>query len=223
MAIARDSSAQAQSGAGVTSLTFAHNNVAGNIMWMSAYSNSGSDNFTSAAFNGTNGTKVGSSVLNADGTYTTVWYLASPATGTNNVVLTRSGSSARIGGASVSYTDASTTGIPDANTTNTGAGANLTTSVTTIADNCWTILFAHADDGTDAAGTGSTFVNGPSGILNSPSIYDSNGAVTPAGNKSMQVTGDGSSNFSTIMVSFKPAGGSPPAATPLLSLMGVGM
>jgi len=90
MAIARDSSAQAQSGAGVTSLTFAHNNVAGNIMWMSAYSNSGSDNFTSAAFNGTNGTKVGSSVLNADGTYTTVWYLASPATGTNNVVLTRS-------------------------------------------------------------------------------------------------------------------------------------
>lgn len=142
--------------------------------------------------------------------FTYCYYLINPPSGAKAILIT-AGSSHYLLGGSVTYSSAKQSGIPDASAINTAAGtgtANLTTSVTTVADNSWTLLFSWGGNGVSApsAGTGSTArISGVA--LPYWTIFDSNGAITPAGSTSMQSTilTAGNTNTQTHnMVSFAP-------------------
>jgi hypothetical protein len=132
-----------------------------------------------------------------------LFYLVNPTSGANNVIISASTSHYLLGGAA-DYSGAKQTGQPDAQTTgNTaGAGTTLTTTLTTVADNSWTIICGN-DSGPWTMGTGSNqrTVDGTFGIW---SLADSNGVVHPAGSHSMTLTGS-SPSVGSMMASFAPA------------------
>lgn len=133
------------------------------------------------------------------------YYLVNPASGANNVVISATTSHYLLAGA------ADYTGISALDATNTNSGASittLTTSLTTIANNCWVILIGNSYDGgpQQNAGTGSTrrTFDAAFGIW---TLFDSAAAITPAGSYSMTSTVPGSAtNMSHCMASFSPAG-----------------
>ena len=132
-----------------------------------------------------------------------LWYLAAPASGSNNVVITAD-SSTLINGGFSSYTGAAQTGIPDAETSNTVSTENtLSTTVTTVADNSWAMLVARANSDDNAnAGSGTTERGGSSGGLDLQ-MFDGNALVTPAANTTLVVNGI-TQNYGVIMASFAP-------------------
>lgn len=104
----------------------------------------------------------------------------------------------------VSYTGVKQTGLPDSHTTNntgTGTATSQTTTVTTVADDCWAVLGVGNSVGTITASTGYTSrQNNSSGIA----CGDSNGLITPAGGYSLTVTGTARS-WVNMGVSIAPA------------------
>lgn len=141
------------------------------------------------------GTKVGPATVSSFKQYAA--YLAAPTTGSNNLVVTIS-SAGEIYCAGLFYDGAKQTGIFDNSALNT---SSLVQPITTIADNCWTVCSALADAGALASSTNSTT---RSTIQNTAwGVFDSNGAVTPAGSFTMTQTGSGSKGG--VIVSFAPA------------------
>lgn len=159
--------------------------------------------FTNVTYNGVALTEIGRQYVTGD-RWTYLCYLINPSTGANNVVITFSQSVA-IKGAAVSYTGAKQTSQPDAFTTNksdaVAANTDYTTTVTTVADNCWLVMSAKNLPGTIAASTGSTIRQSTNGNV----LIDSNGALSPAGSKSMSIQTTLTSNFATVMASFSPS------------------
>lgn len=172
----------------------------------------GADDITSVTYNGVAMTLADKQVGGATGgdRNTYLYYLIGPATGSHTVTINCSGSHLLQGG-SASYTGAKTSGQPDAHTINAEINPvfqTLTTSLTTSADNCWTILVENCYDGgtPPVAGTNSTrrtfdATNGGWGL------FDSNGAIHPAGSFSMTTT-RGANPFNLeilhVMASFQP-------------------
>lgn len=131
-----------------------------------------------------------------------LFYLANPASGTHDIVVSGSTSDTVVV-LGTSYTGASQ-GSLDNSTTATTSGTSLTTNITTVADNCWTILAAQSDNDGLTPGTGSNLVN--SGVNTTTRTYDSNGVITPAGATSMDVSSNaGSNGIATVIASFAPA------------------
>lgn len=152
------------------------------------------NSITGVTYAGVAMTKVGEATSDVT---VSLWVLVNPALGANNVVL----SGPWKAGCSVSYTGAKQSGQPDAFTTKTQTGGTtLTVTLTTVADNCWTVVGARGG-GTLSGGTGTTLrsqVGGDNALL------DSNGAVTPPGPRSMEVIQTGSDNWAAVMASFAP-------------------
>jgi len=174
------------------------------------------DNITGATYN-----SVAMTLLNKQGVgdrWEYFFYLLGPATGAHTFTITAINNPSFIGAVAASYTGVAQTGQPDASTMNNGASP-LTTTLTTVADNSWTILAARSTAAL-SAGTGSTqrqlWSNSTFGL------YDSNGPVTPAGSYGMTVSA--AAAIQAIMGSFAPAaGGAASVVTPrLLALLGVG-
>ncbi len=176
---------------------------------------SASNSITGITYNSIALTKIAEVRIPSD-RWISLWHLVNPASGSNTLSVS-SDTTDYIGAAVVSYDGVLQSGsIIDAITTNTGTSiTSLTTSVTTIADNCWTILCAETPGGATAAGTGSNLL-----ITLSPDLYDSNGPKTPAGSTSMQVTRSGSGSIATIMASFAPSATT--TSPSKLALLGVG-
>ena len=203
-AIATDSTGTAVSGLNsVTSLTYALNNTAGNILF-TCITTGGT--ISDVTYNSVSSTHINTS---GGGQPARLYYQVSPSTGSNNVVVTTTGTT-YIYSASSAYTGAKLTGQPDASNTNSasrGAGVALTTSVTTVADNSWGIICARNDTtGNETASTGSTLrVGGGSGFVQ---IFDSNSPKTPAGSLSMSTTDATSAReINHAMASFAPSVG----------------
>lgn len=131
-----------------------------------------------------------------------LWYLFAPASGSNTLAVTGLGGTQWT--AAVSYSGARQTSYPDASGTNTsGANVNYSESITTLADNAWTVLAVMNDINTSSAGAGSTSrVLGLGVVLD---VYDSNGALAP-GSHAMAVTQAGGPSWASAMVSIAPAG-----------------
>lgn len=180
-------------------LTFAHAVTGANtLILVGTTSGVASDTVTGITYSAvalSNGTSV---VVPAD-RGTCLKYLKGAATGSNNVVV--SVSVAGVAAIAFSYTGALQTGGIDASTTNTGTlVSTLTTTITTVANNCWTFMYAATDGNTTlTAGTGST----QRATTNTYYAYDSNGPVA-SGSNSMTVTPSGSSRLATNMMSFAP-------------------
>ena len=208
MAIATD--ATSNGSASATTVTVSHTCTGDDgILFVGCWIQNSTDQMTSVTYNGVAMTQIGK-INNAGTDSTYLYYLIAPATGANDIVMTKSGTDLGyvIGS---SYTGASQTGQPDASTTNTGATVtSLTTSVTTVADNTWTVLMMKASDSTNSAGTGTTLrIDGPGN--DQTGIYDSNGAITPAGSTSLQTTAGTNRSWAHIMASFSPATAAGPA------------
>lgn len=140
-----------------------------------------------------------------------LYYLLAPATGSNNVVISISGSHF-VGAGAADYTGVKQSSQPDATTSQIGAGAvtSLTTSITTIADNSWAILVENSYDANAApnAGTGATRRTFDA-TFGAWGIFDSNAAITPAGSYSMTTSLNNSvDTISHVIASFQPDTGS---------------
>ena len=130
-----------------------------------------------------------------------LFYILNPSSD-GTVVVTRGSNSFWIRATAAYYTGAKQSEQPDASANNKSiSGTSLSTSVTTVADNCWTILAFQDDNGSGTAGTNCT----QRGTMK---YYDSNAALTPAGSKTMTVTGlnmSGSEEGDAIMMSISPS------------------
>lgn len=207
MAIAFDASTDGNFTSG-TSRTFSHTCTGSDrILFVQAIINTSSDLVTGVTYNGVSMTQVTTTSPNANRRIY-LYYLVGPNTGANNVVITTSASTA-IGGNAASYTGVAQSGtIIDVSTTATDTSSPIDTTLTTTVDNCWAILLTTTDTTTAfTASTNSTFRRANTTYVDAR-IFDSNGAVTPAGSFTMTVTNtnvNGTSPAGTIMAAFAPA------------------
>lgn len=200
--IAFDSTAYAQVAA-ATSLTYAHTCTGSNrILWIQACNtNSATFTITGITYAGVAMTKAGTEQkAGASNTWSSLWYLVAPTIGTNNIVVTSSGSTDLLA-LSSSYTGARQSGVPDAYTSSSGSGDPYTQSITTVTDNSW-ILAGFATQRSQAAGASTTFRYNVSGYV----IADSNGPKSPTGSYSLVTDQDPSGALmAATIVSFAPA------------------
>lgn len=186
-----------------TSITWAHTcSGSDRILFVLSFdTDGGSSVVTGITYAGTAMTKITGIQVSGD-RWITLWYLIAPATGSNDVVISAS-ASVILCGTAQSYTGAKQSGVPDASNTNSGSTVtSLSGSVTTIADNCWTIAILKtqviktitADGGT----TNRTIQDALWGV-------DSNAPKTPAGSTSLGGSWTGTTNAAIIIASFAPA------------------
>lgn len=205
MAIAHDASTNPSYASGTTH-TFSHTCTGSDgILWVQCWRRGGSA-VSGVTYNGVAMTSLGTEIQAGSGSgnqYLTMWYLANPATGANNVVVTSPTSTEHIDGA-VSYTGASATGIPDAtNSLTMTAQSNTTATVSSVADNCWALMFMRMDtSGAISAGASTTRRAYTQDFTAS---FDTNSATTPAGTITVN-TSHSNANVGWWMASFKPAG-----------------
>ncbi len=187
-----------------SSKTLAHTcNGSNRLLVVGGWVRGNGNNPTGITYNGVAMTQVGTNLVVSTLYYDKIflYYLIAPATGSNNVVATFGSANYNFLYA-LSYTEVSQSSFPDASIENgPTAGTSMTTSLTTVADNCWTVLQGLSVNGALSAGTGSTLRN--NNVSNS-AIFDSNGAQTPAGSKSMAFTTTINENKVGQMISFAP-------------------
>lgn len=209
MAIAPDNSTSYVAvGTGVTSTSFT---IATGGYLMAA----GDRNFTGGTYNG-----VALSLLFtfvspiSDGNQQTitVYGLANPASGANTFNATGLGASNSTI-CLISYTGMNRSAIvPEASNSaySNSAGSNtqvttLSTSVTTLTDNAWTILFASGGNNSPQLftnGVGTTFrvSNNGNGLAGAIGILDSGGAISPVGTSTLTANWTSGSGFMTIAI-----------------------
>lgn len=206
MAIALDATTDGNFVSG-TSRTFSHTCTGSDrILFVEAVINTSTDLVTGVTYNGVSMTRI-QTVSPTANRRLYLYYLIAPATGANNVVITTSSSTA-IGGNAASYTGVAQSGtIIDVSTTITDTTSPVATSLTTTIDNTWTILCTTVDTTSAfSASTGSTF-RVKNTTYADVSIFDSGGAITPAGSTTMTVTVASITTAGTIMAAFAPVSG----------------
>ncbi len=181
-------------------LTFSHNVSGSNkILWVGGYAGGGTDVITGITYNGVAMTRAIGVSQGANG-FVYLYYLAAPASGANNVIVSQSGATT-IQAVACSYIGAKQTGIPGSSATAVEqVGSNATVNTTTVADNSWLVGVCWTNR-TNSNGADTTIRGG---VTSQFSMFDSNNAKTPAGSHSLNVTMSSSSTFSIGIVSFEP-------------------
>lgn len=135
-----------------------------------------------------------------------VYILQNPPTGSNTITLT-AGGNGTIG--IISYTGVDS--IETYNTYFSNNGTNNTQvlslqgSVTSTADNCWSVMFCRGGNNFPNTFSGArataVFIFGDGAV----GIYDSNGPISPAGNSTLTATWSAGTGFiSNVILSMKP-------------------
>jgi len=141
----------------------------------------------SATYNG-----VAMTLVNSSDGRIGFYMLKNPATGANTVTVTHTGSGADIAGISMSYTGVDQTTNPEANALASNGGGSLASAVTTLTDNAWVTGCARSEDSSVSAGANTILRGtGVSGVSYKLYGFDSNGAVTPAGSRTLNMTTTG--------------------------------
>jgi len=202
MAINFDTVAQT-SGAGLTVTLSTFNFTGSNGFVVVDVINQGdasATDVTGVTVNGVSAT-LGPSGSNSTSDAIYCFYLANPSDG--DIVVTRSDTTGTMFIKATSYSGVKQTGQPDASAYLESVTNSLVSSVTTVADNCWTHLGVYNPEGATITASTNTTSRG-----NSPAYTmsaDNNTAITPAGSYSMTVTRDsGSSQFISTMISIAP-------------------
>lgn len=208
MAIAYDSSAK-NSPAVNNSTTFSHTCTGSNlILFVSAEGgNHDGDTVTGATYAGATMRLITKEQSRTNTNYVYLYYLLNPATGANNVVVTRSGGASTFPASSASYTGVKQSLQPDAYNTGTKNFSNDSTangSITTVADNCWLVMANQFEDMTGISSSNGTVRQ--SGTRNA--ICDSNGSKGTAGSGKLLTVTAGNDNLSWVLASFQPVNGS---------------
>ena len=191
MAIAYDSSVDGgNNGGSNNNLTFAFNNVAGNILFVAIIGDNGTnfDDITGVTYAGVSLSLVGKDINTALNRLPYLYMLPNPATGSNNVVVNSTNNHYLLCGA-ISYSGAATAGQPDASVVHDSGSTNvntLTSSLTSIANNCWHMLMSHQGAAeTPTAGAGTTGPRVYEAAFSTWGLFDSNTAKTPPGSVSL--------------------------------------
>jgi hypothetical protein len=207
MAIAYDNSASGSTTGG----TVAYTTASGASMFVVTDVNCTAVSYNSVSL--TNVIDYTPAISDGNGNRVKIWYLESPASGSNNISFTVS--SGTIAWACATYTGVSPS-QPEANTTNTPNNgtnniqvASTSTSVTTLTNNAWVVVFIVGDNNSPQTFTAgaSTTLRTSYGSLSSRSIgiLDSNGTVSPAGSRTLNINWSSGSGFvSTVIVSVAP-------------------
>ena len=183
---------------GSSSSTFSHTCTGNNLLLLVGLRGDPTDTLTGITYNGVSMTIVNKK-QNGDGYWVYLYYILSPATGTNNVVI--SGASSIVA-YSISYTGVSQSGFPDAsNTYALNATDPKTVSIMTVANNCWVAMIARSSSGETSMVSGTT----KRGTLSNYNFMaDSNGPLNSGSNHLGWNTGN-QVNSSAVIVSFAPA------------------
>lgn len=204
MAIAFDAASSGTITAGNLTATFAHtvtgSNTIGHVGVVQQNDATGA-RVTGVTWNGVAMTKIRTYVNTTNDAHY-MWELVNPTTG--NIVVTRTGTTNTGWCCSTSHTGAKQTSQPDATDDDVSVTTTLATTVTTVADNCWTVLIVFdSDGGTITASTNSTQ---RVAVTNFVKMFDNNANITPAGSYTMTVTkGAGTSPFAGVIASIAPA------------------
>lgn len=199
MAIAFDA-ASTLNGSAVANLTISHTCTGANRALCVAVTGSTTDIVTGATYSGTAMTLV-NKVAAAGGRYCYLYYLAAPATGANNVVVTAS-ASGYLEANCASYTGVVQTGQPEANATASAAAATTrAATVTTLTDNAWVVMAAMLQGGGITAGAGTTRRH----TTLVGAILDSGGAVTPAASKTLTANSTAANYTAAVVAALAPA------------------
>ncbi len=180
----------------------------------------GADDVTSVTYNGVAMTL---GVKNSSGTnrYHYLYYLLSPDSGANAVVIT-CGSTHYILAVAGDYTGVQQTSQPDTTATSfvTFAGnTTLTTNFTTSTANAW-VIFGEASFGTASTAVGNCVKRVAGASFGEPSLFDS-GAGLSAGADSVTTRGDAGFSITHALVAFKPSAGAAAATYDTFLMMGV--
>ncbi len=196
MSIVRDAQGSGLSSNGGKTITYNHTCTGSNlILWVGVVS--GDNTMTGITYNGVSLTQVGSS-FQLGTEFLTLWYLIAPATGSNSLVITRSGTTNFMRGLSASYTGVQQSGQPDAHQDGTSGTNSVTDSVTVVANNSWCIALGYANT---SASTNATSVIS----VNAVQLYDNQSfGDIPSGSFSMTIT-VGAGTVAIRMASFAPA------------------
>lgn len=158
---------------------------------------------TGVTYNGVAMTASANNPKNPTGDVTVavaLFYLANPASGANNVVITLGGTADGISSQAASYTGVNN--IPQDFSVVGASGTSATLTTTTTIDNSWLVgIFRNDADGNGTAGTGTTR---RASITGQSALYDSNAALTPAGSYSI-ISTFSSAPYSGIGFSMAPA------------------
>lgn len=213
-AIARDSSLGTQVVASATSLTYSFTNTAGNLIYLSCQGNltSAASNITGATYAGTATTILGGydgSGGSGYNRYVYSFYLISPATGANNVIISSS-PAGFIDCYTQSYSGVKTTGNPVQTDTGRYAGTNGTITFSpTTGTGRWAIFSVMSrstqDAGCFASASASPasadYVTNPSAAI--AGVFDSNGTV--GSSYTFGFSGCSASAVNGFMYTFDPA------------------
>lgn len=175
-----------------------------------------SDTVTGVTYNGVAATRL-LLYTGSTGQYHYVYGLIAPDSGAHNVEVSHSGT-LQHWAQSATYTGVNQVALPTifGGATNPGTATSLTLTLTSVVDNSWMVMGSGVQRAPTAS-TGSTQRTN-SGGDNSGKLFDSNGAITPAGNKSMAVT------FSSIAANGMASSGviiEPPATTLIKTVDGL--
>ncbi len=120
--------------------------------------------------------------------YTYLYYLLAPTTGSNSVVVSCTNNHFLLIGAAC-YSGVGQTGQPDATAVSvqTVGSSTFTSSITTVANNSWAVLFSENSGTAVSGGTGTT-LRAFGVTYNDWGLFDSNGPLTPAGSYGMTST-----------------------------------
>ena len=201
MAIAFGAVGAAASQTAVSPLNLTGPTVSGSdtIGFCVAYGGDTADVVTGITWGGSAMTFI-AKILTNNNHYSYLYYILNPSSGAT-VEITYSGGSHFMSGGTIYYTGAKQSGQPDASTTTVVTGTAVTSTVTTVADNCWLVSAIACDSGTAATAGADTIIRTGTGI--SWDIFDSN-ASRGIGSNSINATlpiNDGNA----ITASFSPA------------------
>jgi hypothetical protein len=219
MAIAFDAKTGFTFNSSASNITYSHTCTGSDeILWVGVSIRS-TRTVTSVTYNGVAMTQSGSTSGTAN-ILNYLFYLTNPATGTNTVSVTQSAADT-ITSCSASFTGVNATGQPDA----TSVGGPTTTtsysqSVTTVADNCFEIMYGDVNSGgAITAGANTTIANQPEVSFTGAFMAYSTTAQTPAGTATLAFTLS-SASVAACMASFKPVSTS--ITSRKIALLGVG-
>jgi hypothetical protein len=168
------------------------------VMFVATTNNSGTDGGFAVTFNGASFTQIGTITVAGIGTMR-LWYLINPASGSNTWAVSRT-NTGDTWCLAIVYEGASQIQQGDTYHTQAHAATSMQNTLTTPADNCWT-LEVIGSNRTQTAGSGTAFrVNNTAPFA----FFDSNGAVTPAGSNTLTVAQSDTTAAGSIMVAIRP-------------------
>lgn len=133
-----------------------------------------------------------------------LWGLASPTTGTNDIVVSDSGAGTLVVDAILYSGSQQTTAVEASNSTSGTSASSISISVTTITDNAWLVGYFRSNSPSGGFTAGSNTVIRTDAAEGTRQLADSGAVQTPPGSFSLNATMESAANWGAMAFSLKP-------------------